>query len=498
MRGKPFVLTGFILACVLLALTTAMAAEQKAAPEKLSMELIDKKWTGDFDGMVKRRVIRVLTVYSKTFYFIDQGTPRGIAYDAMKAFDDEINTKLKTGNLKVQIVYLPVSRDELLTGLVEGRGDIAMANLTVTPERLKTVDFTDPLLKNVNEIVVTGPGAPRISTLDDLSGQQIYVRQSSSFYDSILKMNEDLKKSGKAPALIKLAPENLENEDLLEMLNAGLIKILIVDQHIADFWKQVFPNITVHTDVVVRSGGNIAWAVRKNSPEFLTQLNAFIKTHGKGTAFGNVTFQKYLKNVKYVKNATSEAELAKFNHIKELFVKYAGQYNVDAVLMAAQGYQESRLDQNVKSPVGAIGVMQVMPTTAKDLKVGDVTQLDSNIHAGVKYMRFMIDQYYKNEPMDNLNKMLFAFASYNAGPARIRGLRQEAAARGLNPNVWFGNVERIVSEKIGQETVSYVSNIYKYYVAYTLVLEEIAERKKAKEQIKNYRRLLRLLSHGSR
>jgi membrane-bound lytic murein transglycosylase MltF len=485
MRGNSFYSIVFILACVLPTQTTAMATEQKAAPEKLSMELIDRKWTGDFNGMVKRRLIRVLTVYSKTFYFIDKGTPRGIVYDAMKAFDDEINTKLKTGNLRVQIVYIPVSRDELLPKLEQGLGDIAMANLTVTPERLKTVEFTDPLLRNVNEIVVTGTRSPKISTLDDLSGQEIFVRKSSSYYQSILKLNEEFKKKGKAAIVIKPAPENLENEDLLEMLNAGLIKILIMDRHIAEFWKQVFPDITVHSDVVVYPGGDIAWAVRKNSPEFLAQLNAFIKTHGKGTTFGNMMFQKYLKSVKYVKNATSQAEIAKFNNIRELFKKYGAEYGVDGVLMAAQGYQESRLDQSVKSQVGAIGVMQVMPATAKDLKVGDVTQVEANIHAGVKYMRFMIEQYYKNEPMDDLNKMLFAFASYNAGPARIRGLRKEAAARGLNPNVWFGNVERIASEEIGRETVTYVSNIYKYYIAYTLILEEIAEKNKAKEQIKN-------------
>jgi membrane-bound lytic murein transglycosylase MltF len=152
--------------------------------------------------------------------------------------------------------------------------------------------------------------------------------------------------------------------------------------------------------------------------------------------------------------------------------------------MAAQGFQESGLDQNVRSKVGAIGVMQVMPATGKELNVGDVKQLEPNIHAGVKYIRFMIDQYFKDEPMDRLNKGLFSFASYNAGPARIRQLRAETARRGLNPNVWFGNVERIVSERIGRETVTYVSNIYKYYVAYRLLLEERDRRAAEKSKLK--------------
>jgi membrane-bound lytic murein transglycosylase MltF len=127
--------------------------------------------------------------------------------------------------------------------------------------------------------------------------------------------------------------------------------------------------------------------------------------------------------------------------------------------------------------------MQVMPATAKDLDVGDIRHVDANIHAGVKYMRWMLDHYYKDEPMDNLNKALFTFASYNAGPGRIRQLRSEAEKRGLNPNVWFGNVEQVASERIGRETVTYVSNIYKYYIAYRLVVEEKARRNAAKEAL---------------
>ena len=151
--------------------------------------------------------------------------------------------------------------------------------------------------------------------------------------------------------------------------------------------------------------------------------------------------------------------------------------------MAAQGYQESTLDQSVRSPVGAIGVMQVMPATGKELKVGDITQIDANIHAGVKYMRFMMDQYLANEPMDALNKGLMTFASYNAGPGRIRQLRRETEKRGLDPNVWFGNVERVASERIGRETVTYVSNIFKYYVSYRLIIDQMERRGAAKAEV---------------
>jgi membrane-bound lytic murein transglycosylase MltF len=252
------------------------------------------------------------------------------------------------------------------------------------------------------------------------------------------------------------------------------VKVAVVDDLTAGFWKQIFTDIVPRADLVLLRGGANAWAVRKNSPKLLAVLNPFVTANKAGTLFGNEVLRKYLKDAKYVKNATSEAELRKFRALVDLFRKYGGQYEVDYVLMLAQGYQESRLDQGAKSQVGAVGVMQVMPATGKDMKVGDINQTESNVHAGVKYIRFMIDQYYGKEPMDRLNKGLFAFAAYNAGPARVRQLRQEAESRGLNPNVWFNNVERIAGERIGRETVQYVSNIYKYYIAYTLTLEDWA------------------------
>jgi membrane-bound lytic murein transglycosylase MltF len=220
--------------------------------------------------------------------------------------------------------------------------------------------------------------------------------------------------------------------------------------------------------------------VRKNSPKLLAELNAFIAKYPEGSLQRNVLLQKYLKSVKYAKAATSKEDISRFNHTVEFLRKYSDQYKLDYLLMAAQGYQESGLEQNRKSPVGAIGVMQVMPATGAEMKVGDISRLDANIHAGVKYIRFMIDRYYADEPMDRLNKGLFTFASYNAGPARIQGLRERAAKRGLDPNKWFNNVEIIAAESIGRETVQYVSNIYKYYLAYTMLTEQQQARSKAK------------------
>lgn len=470
----------------------AQTAPQEAADETLTIDLAKQHqpWTGDLDGMIERRAIRVLTVNSKTTYFIDKGVLRGTAVEYGRLFEDELNRKLvaekklKNKNLKVRLVFIPVRRDELLPGLAAGKGDIAAAGLTITPESRKLVDFTAAGMSNVDEVVVSGPDSPNVASLDDLSGKEVFVRKSSSYYESLVALNKKLAAAKQPPVLLKAAPETLEDEDLIEMLSAGLVPLIVVDKYLAEFWKQVFPQITVHGDVAVRTGGEIAWAIRKSTPQLKAQLDDFAKRHKVGTSTGNQLMTRYLKNVRYVKNAASAQERKKFLDLVSYFRKYGDQYDVDWVLMAAQGYQESQLNQNAKSAVGAIGVMQVMPATGRDMKVGDITRTETNINAGIKYMRWMIDNYYGDEPMTPLDKVLFSFASYNAGAGRISQLRNEATKRGLDPNVWFHNVEYVAAEKIGQETVTYVSNIYKYYIAYRLVLESQASRKEAVERIK--------------
>ena len=465
----------------------ADAPEAPAPPEDparaaaMSAPVLRETFTGDLDGMIKRRVVRVGTVYSKTGYFIDKGVPRGGAFDGFMLFEDELNKQLQSGHIKVFVAFVLMKHDELLPALVDGRIDVAAASLTVTPERLKLVDFSNPVLTNVDEIVVTGPGSPSITSVDDLAGKEVFVRTSSSYAQSLAALNTRFAAEKKPAIVVKPAPEEFEDEDVLEMVNAGLVGATVVDNHKARFWKQIFPDLVLHPDVAVRSGGTIAVAFRKNSPRLKAASDAWIKKYGPATAFGNQQFKKYLQNTRYVKRATDERERQDFLQMLGLFQKYGDQYKLDYLLMAAQGFQESRLDQNAKSHVGAIGVMQVMPATGKELNVGDITQVDPNIHAGVKYIRFMIDRYFKDDPMTPLNKGLFAFAAYNAGPGRVAQLRKAAASRGLDPNVWFNNVEQVAAEKIGRETVQYVSNIYKYYIAYKLTVEQLDAKKALKK-----------------
>jgi len=443
-------------------------------------EMLDRPFTGDLEQMVERRVIRAGVVFNRTQYFIDRARQRGMVYESIVLFEEELNKRLKTGELKVHVAFVPLQRDQLFQALNDGKVDLVAAALTITPERERLASFSTPTRRGVAEIVVGRQGAAPVKTAEDLSGREVFIRRSSSYHESLAALNTRLAAAGRAPVVIKAAPEALEDDDLLEMVNAGLVELTVVDDFIARFWHQVFPSLQLFDTAAVRSGGSIGVAVRKNNPRLLQAVNVWIDKYGPRTAFGNLMDRGYLQRSDYVQRASDRAERKKFEGIVHLFRTYADRYQLDYLLMAAQGYQESRLDHAARSRVGAIGLMQVMPETGKDMRVGDIRELEPNIHAGVKYIRFMMDQYFKDEPMDELDKALMTFASYNAGPNRVRQLRREAAARGLDPNVWFGHVERIASERIGRETVQYVSNIYKYYVADSLV----RERAQARERLK--------------
>jgi membrane-bound lytic murein transglycosylase MltF len=444
------------------------------SPASLDVPIRFERHLGDLNGMVKRRQIRALVVPSRSGFFYDKGHPRGIFYEAMEEFQRFANLKLKTGGLKIQVIYIPVRGEQMQTALLQGEGDVLAYGAIVTPEREKLALFTAPIATNVKQVIVTGPKSPPVARLEDLSGKEIYVNPLTDFYENLQHLSEAFQKAGKAPILVKAADPNLRDEDLLEMVNAGLIPATVTLDARAEFWSKVFPNLTLHQDIVLKQEGQLAWLTRKDSPHLKLLLDEFIQGHQLGTSFGNTLLRRYLQNTKWVKDATSTEEMKKFQAYVRYFQKYATEYDFDYLMLVAQGYQESLLDQSRKNPSGAVGIMQVIPkyAAAPPINISDVHTAEGNIQAGAKMLRHIADTYFKDDKLDALNKTLMVFASYNAGPTRIARLRKTTASEGLNPNLWFGNVELVVAKNVGQETVQYVSNIYKYYVSYKLTLEQ--------------------------
>ncbi len=444
----------------------ARASELKRIAPQLSAES-----TEDFDVLRKRGVIRVLVTYKKTEYFVVKGQQRGFEYELMEQYERAVNKGRKKGQPHIDIVYIPVPFERLIPSLIKGRGDVAAAGLTVTPARREKVAFTIPYVTDVSEVVVTHKSNTSIRSLNDLSGRIVYVLSGSSYVQHLARLSKRFKAEGKAPIYIVESDAYLATEDILELVNAGIVEVTVADNHIAELWANVLPDIVVHKDIAVNTSGQIAWAVRKNNPKLLKNLNSFLKNHRKGTTLGNVLFKRYYENTRWIANPLSDTAQEKLEKYNALFQRYAEEYDFDWLLIAALAFQESRLNPNKKSHRGAVGIMQVKPSTAKDKNIGikNVTKLENNIHAGVKYLAFLRDRYFTTPEIKRAASIHFSLAAYNAGPARVREMRAKAKKMGLDPNVWFRNVERAAQQMVGSETTRYVANVYKYYLAYTLL-----------------------------
>ncbi len=428
--------------------------------------------------MVERGEIRVLTSFTLGSYFIDRGRQRGTVYEMSQILETYAREKLGKNARNLKITIIPVRRDQLIPFLNTGHGDVAFANLTVTPERSKVVDFSTPFTKKARELLVTGPSAPEIDAITDLAGQEVVVPAASSYFESITELNQQFIQDGLEPIRITLSDPRLEAEDILEMMNAGLLPITVVDEHRVRVWARVFGNLEVHEDIEFRKNASIALAMRKESPQLKELLDGFARENRVGTLITNILLKKYGENVGWVRPALAREPFRRFEQLAGLFQTYGAQYEFDWLMLASFAFQESGFDQNARSPVGAIGVMQVMPATAADRAVGisDIEELESNVHAGTKYLFVLRGHYFSDEAIDPTERMLFTMAGYNAGPNRINRLRREAARRGLDPNVWFNNVELVVAAKVGSEPVAYVSNIYRYYIAYSRALRNLESR----------------------
>ena len=452
----------------------AASSEKPASePADAGLPLTFERHTDDLDAMVKRGKIRALVLYTRSGFFYVNGQPEGIYYEALQYFQQFVNRKLP-GREHVQVTFIPVRPDKLEAALTQGVGDLIAYGLTETPAREQRLAFSTPIQTGVKQIVVTGKDFGPVSSLADLSGKKVFVNPLTTYYQNLEKVNDWLRQQGKPPILIEKADPSLVDEDLLEMVNAGILPATVTLSERADLWASVFPNITPQPKLVIAKNEDLALAMRKNNPKLTKLVDEFVKTHAVGTSFGSTLVRRYLQSNQWVKNPTTAAEIKKFEATVDFFKKYSAEYGFDYLMVVAQGYQESMLEQSARGPTGAVGIMQVKPSTAAapPISIPDVFSAENNIHAGIKVLNTIATTYFNDPKIDPVNRLLFTFAAYNAGPNRIAELRKRAPAQGLDPNKWFENVELLVAQNVGPVTVQYVSNIYKYYVAYKLVVEQ--------------------------
>jgi membrane-bound lytic murein transglycosylase MltF len=465
--------------------TPAPGSNQDQTPDLRDLQVRMAPHKGDIGEMDKRRMVRTLVSFDKSGFFFDKGRPRGMTYDALLDFEAFLNRKLhpkdRTGKERIHVVVVPTTAASAASDLLTGKGDIVAVAVYITEARRQVVDFI-PVSSSQHDVVVAGPDAPPLSSLEDLSGKEVYLNRESLAWEVLTELNKRLSTTKRSKVRLVAADGNLERDDLIEMANAGLVQYTVTSSHIAQLWKNVFTELRIYENFPVTHKMDSGWAVRKDSPNLRALLEQFASTHREGTAYFTTLANTYLKSTRFIRNNENAESVKHFNQMKGLFQKYPNRYQFPWMLIAAQAYQESGLNQEARSPVGAIGVMQVMPATAASppVNIRNVTKLEPNIHAGVKLLKYIRDDYFEEAPMDPLNKTLITLAAYNAGPRRLMQCRKMATDMGLNPNLWFHNVEYAVAKKVGAETVGYVGNIYKYYLGWKLMSEREEVRAKSK------------------
>lgn len=458
------ILVGAILTVMVL---TSFGQAAERIPYQASVSISDRiqqPFTGDLPQLRERRLIRVLVSYTRTNFFMTKRGFRGIEHDLLKAYENYLNRGPRKQRYQTHLTFIPMPFGDILLNLEAGYGDIAASGLTITPEREALVDFTNPYITNVREIVVSHLNSPKIEKLADFSGKQVIVVDSSSYIIHLERINQTLGQMGLTPMEIIKADPLMESEDLLELVNEDIYQYTVVDNHIAHIWKQVLENIRVQDDLVVHHDSNIAWAIQKHHPKLKASLNRFIQAYAKpGRLLGNSVYKKYFEDTYWVKKPLTHDLLKKITCLKYYFQRYAEFYDFDWKLIAALSYQESRFDPKKKSHMGAVGIMQIKPSTAADKNVNlpNIDDLETNIHAGVKYLAFLRDRYFSSDNYTPEERDNFTLAAYNAGPGRVMQLQRKAENLGLNRHKWFYNVESAARQIIGHETVNYVTSIQK-------------------------------------
>jgi membrane-bound lytic murein transglycosylase MltF len=456
----------------------------QAEPGPPLLQWVTQPLLGDWPEIEARGLLRVLVVEDRTRFFVAAGRARGFEYELVHELEKHLDERARKGHgPPVEVAFVPMPFDQLLPALVEGRGDVVAAGLTVTPQRLERVAFSEAYLDDVHQMVVSHAAAPPVTSLDDLSGRTLCVVAGTSYAEGLARLGRDLTDRGQEPPQVVEAGRGLATEDVLELVHAGAFEHTVVDRHVAELWAQVLDGLRLEPDVRLDEGGELAWAIRRDSPRLEQLLNDFLHPRRKGTLVGNVLFKRYFESTRWVRNPLEELDQGRLAPFLEPLQRLSAEHGFDWRWIAAQAYQESRLDPAARSPAGAVGLMQLMPSTAAELGIEDPTDPEQSLDAGIRYMARLRERYFDDPSLPEPVRHDFTLAAYNAGPARVRRWRQRAAERGLDPDRWYGNVEKLALHDVGLEPVRYVGNVNKIFLVLSRGLELREARRREREAL---------------
>ena len=410
------------------------------------------------------QVLRVLVNQSRNSSGEVQGQSIGVEYHRLRAFEHYLNSHARDGQ-EITLKIIPKAKDQLLGALSRGEGDVVAPGELIDFMPSHAISASDPIIDHVPLLLVGVKGERRFTRFEQLSGRTVALTTGSAAGASVNLINQKLALRKLPPVKIEWVDPTLAVEDVLEMVQAGIFHLTIVEQPIAERWATLMPKLRFDRKVLVSAPDAMHWYVRRDASMLRASIDRFLAGY-KAPADQDVAFERVYRRLYRVHYPLARADRQKLEKLRPVLQKHARQQGMDWLNLAALAFKESTLDPDAKGSGGATGLLQITPSAAQRVGVSNIQNVDNNVQAGAKYLALIRRKFFASPKLNERERMAFVLAAYNMGPERVQSMRAEAKRRGLNPNQWFFQVERIAMEQVGMGAVSYVNSVNKYYLAF--------------------------------
>jgi len=442
-----------LLFCLLLAFMPGLASARVAGPEV--WQSTDK--VRDLAEIRRSGVLRVLVNQSRNSSGEIKGEAIGVEYARLRAFEQHLNRDAASGKA-ITLKIIPKAKDQLLGALQRGEGDLVAPGELLPLAGMKGISRSRPVVRDVSLVLVGRQGGPRYQRLEQLSGRSLALPPGSAAGPALARLNKQLMERKLAPIVAEWVDPTLAVEDVLEMVQAGVYPATVVEQTIAQRWAKVMPKLRIEQNLSLGDKASMHWFVRKDASMLRASADRFLKDFAL-PANQDAAFERVYRRLYKVQYPLDRLGRQRLEKVRPTLQRYAEQIELDWLNLAA-------LNPAAKGAGGATGLMQVTPATARAMGVSNIQQLDNNVQASAKYLANIRRNHFASPRLNERERMAFILAAYNLGPQRVQSMRAEARRRGLNPDQWFFQVERIAMETVGMGVVGYVNSVNKYYLAY--------------------------------
>ena len=462
-------LSSLMISSLLVLMPSAMAwaSSHVMGPAETSLKAGSSNQVRDLSDIRRTGQLVVLINQSRNSSGEIKGKAIGVEAVRLRAFVDYLNQQqAKAGQKKIVLKLIPKAKDQLLSALARGEGDMVAPGELLGEVKAPDIVASHAIVAQVPMILVTGPKSSGYSSLDKLSGRTVVLPPGSAAGPALLKLNKQFAKHKQAPIKIEWVDPSLAVEDVLEMVQAGIYPATMVEKTIAERWATVMPKLQLASSVQLGED-DMHWFFRSSSGQLQATVDQFLKNHHTSSASQNVAFSKAYQRLYRVHQPLDEVGRQRLEKVRPTLQRYAKKHQFDWLGLAALAFKESTLNPAARGSSGGVGLMQITPGTAQRVGVSGIHQLDNNVQASARYLADLRRNYFSSPKLNERERLAFTLAAYNLGPERVEGLRAEALRRGLNPDQWFFQVERVAMETLGMGVVSYVNSVNKYFLAYS-------------------------------